>query len=211
MVTAQYTYEPFGGTTATGDASANPSKYTGREDDGTGLYYYRARYYSPTLQRFISEDPIGFAGGDVNVFAYVGNSPVMQADPFGLATFARPDQYGRLTFGPPPTGGRKDRGSGGGLGATGLIAACSTTALGTGALVGVGVLGVLALYIAMNPPKAVPITCDYPTEPVPTKNKDDDNKRSEECVKKCLHLMPSPSGDIQTSEFGGATVNAWDC
>lgn len=80
----QYSYEPFGKTTASGTANSNSSKYTGREDDGTGLYYYRARYYSPTLQRFISEDPIGFAGGDLNLFAYVGNDPISFVDPFGL-------------------------------------------------------------------------------------------------------------------------------
>ena len=39
----------------------NPFQYTGRENDATGLYYYRARYYSPTLRRFISEDPLGLA------------------------------------------------------------------------------------------------------------------------------------------------------
>jgi len=60
---------------------------TGRENDGTGLYYYRARYYSPTLQRFISEDPIGFAGGDVNFYAYVGNNPIRYIDPRGLEWF----------------------------------------------------------------------------------------------------------------------------
>lgn len=56
----QYTYEPFGPTTQTGPASTNSYKFTGREDDGTGLYYYRARYYQPRLQRFIAEDPLGF-------------------------------------------------------------------------------------------------------------------------------------------------------
>jgi RHS repeat-associated protein len=53
-----YTYDPFGGVTASGETSDNPFQYTGRENDGTGLHYYRARYYSPELQRFISEDPI---------------------------------------------------------------------------------------------------------------------------------------------------------
>jgi uncharacterized protein RhaS with RHS repeats len=48
------------------------------------LYYYRARYYSPELQRFISEDPIRLAGGDVNYYAYVGNNPVNWIDPLGL-------------------------------------------------------------------------------------------------------------------------------
>ena len=51
----QYTYAPFGQTTSTGAASTNPNQYTGRDNDGTGLYYYRARYYNPQLQRFMSE------------------------------------------------------------------------------------------------------------------------------------------------------------
>jgi RHS repeat-associated protein len=84
-VQTSYTYEPFGGTTQTGTASSNAFKYTGREDDGTGLYYYRARYYSPRLQRFLSEDPIGFAGGDANLYAYVFNNPLGYIDPTGLA------------------------------------------------------------------------------------------------------------------------------
>lgn len=79
----QYTYEPFGKTTESGSASGNTSQYTGRENDGTGLYYYRARYYSPGLQRFISEDPIGFGGG-INFYAYVRNDPINKSDPFGL-------------------------------------------------------------------------------------------------------------------------------
>ena len=48
-----------------------------------GLYYYRVRYYSPVTGRFISEDPIGFGGG-INVYAYVGSSPIDFIDPFGL-------------------------------------------------------------------------------------------------------------------------------
>jgi RHS repeat-associated protein len=80
----QYTYDPFGNTTASGAASTNPTQFTGRENDGTGLYYYRARYYSPTFQRFISEDPIGFRGGDVNLYAYVRNSPTNFTDSSGM-------------------------------------------------------------------------------------------------------------------------------
>ncbi len=48
----------------------------------TGLYYYRARYYDPTVGRFISEDPIGFGGG-INFYAYVRNDPVILTDPLG--------------------------------------------------------------------------------------------------------------------------------
>jgi RHS repeat-associated protein len=82
-VQTQYTYEPFGATTSSGAASGNPAQYTGRENDGTGLYYYRARYYNPALGRFLSEDPLGFGGGDVSLFAYVGNAPTQHTDPTG--------------------------------------------------------------------------------------------------------------------------------
>ncbi len=77
-----YTYAQFGGTTVSG-ASANPFQFTGRENDGTGLYYYRARYYDPVRSRFLREDPLGFAGGS-NYFAYVGNNPTRFTDPAGL-------------------------------------------------------------------------------------------------------------------------------
>jgi RHS repeat-associated protein len=109
----QYTYEPFGYTSVLGQASSNPYKYTGREDDDTGLYYYRARYYSPRLQRFISEDPIlapftplnvslctlnktmwlvsarirvpqSDMTQSLNAFSYALNNPVLRRDPRGL-------------------------------------------------------------------------------------------------------------------------------
>ena len=52
-------------------------------DAATGLYYVRARWYDPTLERFVSEDPIGLAGG-INPYAYVENDPVNHTDPSGL-------------------------------------------------------------------------------------------------------------------------------
>ena len=59
--------------------------FTGREyDTFNDLYYYRARMYDPKLGRFISEDPIGFAGGEINLYGYVGNSPTGKRDPLGL-------------------------------------------------------------------------------------------------------------------------------
>jgi RHS repeat-associated protein len=84
VVQTSYTYEPFGATTVSGQSNANPLQYTARENDGTGLYYYRARYYSPARGRFMGEDPVGFAGGDANLYAYVRNNPLQFVDPFGL-------------------------------------------------------------------------------------------------------------------------------
>ena len=64
--------------------SPNRLKYTGREEDpDTGVYYYRARYYDPSIGRFISEDPMGFEAG-VNFYAYVGNNPLNESDPTGM-------------------------------------------------------------------------------------------------------------------------------
>lgn len=107
-VTANYTYEPFGLTTVGPLDSNNQFQFTGRENDGTGLYAYRARYYNPSLHRFASEDPllkqeflrargpgritrrppglIGFVAANVqnlNAYAYVRNNPVNLRDPFG--------------------------------------------------------------------------------------------------------------------------------
>src|SRR2546422_539431 len=78
-----YSYEPFGKTTVTG-TSSNPFQYTGRENDGTGLYYYRARYFSSGMHRFVSEDPVGLKGGDINFYAYVLDHPINNVDSLGL-------------------------------------------------------------------------------------------------------------------------------
>jgi RHS repeat-associated protein len=83
VVQTSYTYSPYGETTFTGTASNNTSQYTGRENDNDGLYYYRARYYHPVFSRFVSEDPLGFAAGDANVYAYARSSPVNYSDPSG--------------------------------------------------------------------------------------------------------------------------------
>ncbi len=83
-VTTSYTYGPFGQTQTSGAPSPNVLQYTGRENDGTGLYYYRARLYSPQLNRFLSEDPNGQLLTTTNLYAYVDNNPITFIDPLGL-------------------------------------------------------------------------------------------------------------------------------
>jgi RHS repeat-associated protein len=118
VVGTQYSYQPFGATTATGPASGNAVQFTGRENDGTGLYYHRARYYHPTLQRFTGQDPIEFASGDANLYAYVGNVPTGFTDPLGLFPMAAPP-------GCHPGSGSKT-----------VPLLCNPTSIGVGALMG---------------------------------------------------------------------------
>ncbi|MGB2715989.1 MAG: RHS repeat-associated core domain-containing protein [Vicinamibacterales bacterium] len=83
-VQTSYTFEPFGSVSVSGAATTNTIGFTSREIDGTGLYYYRMRYYHPQLARFISEDPLQLVAGDVNFYAYVRNTPIDLVDPLGL-------------------------------------------------------------------------------------------------------------------------------
>jgi RHS repeat-associated protein len=82
-IQSAYTYDPYGVTSISGVAGINPFQFTGRENEGNGLYYYRARYYSPVLGRFISEDPTGLFGGDVNLYRYAVDNPTNFKDPKG--------------------------------------------------------------------------------------------------------------------------------
>ena len=81
-LTARYSYGPFG---EPGGQSGARFRYTGQQYlPELGLYHYKARAYSPTLGRFLQTDPIDYAN-DVNLYAYVANSPLIFSDPSGLA------------------------------------------------------------------------------------------------------------------------------
>lgn len=98
---AQYTYEPFGSMSVSGEVSGNSTLFTGREADGTDLYYYRARYYDAARQRFISEDPLDLDAGNANLYTYVFNDPLNWTDPSGegLLVLLAPAIAGAITGG----------------------------------------------------------------------------------------------------------------
>ncbi|KXK48158.1 RHS repeat-associated core domain-containing protein [Nitrosomonas europaea] len=81
--TAIHSYGPYGEPNI---ATGIRFRYTGQQFLGSlNLYYYKARFYSPALGRFLQTDPIGTAD-DLNLYAYVGNNPINFNDPSGLLT-----------------------------------------------------------------------------------------------------------------------------
>jgi RHS repeat-associated protein len=80
-----YSYDSFGNIIAASGSLTNSFRYTGREyDTETGLYYYRARYYDPSVGRFISEDPLEFAGESTSFYEYDYDDPANFIDPSGM-------------------------------------------------------------------------------------------------------------------------------
>ncbi|WP_223511789.1 RHS repeat domain-containing protein [Pseudomonas sp. GL-B-19] len=80
-------YYPFGGTAWLTAVSAlevdyKTVRYSGKEMDECGLYYYGARYYAPWLQRWVSADPQGDVDG-LNLYGFVGNNPLLYIDSHG--------------------------------------------------------------------------------------------------------------------------------
>jgi RHS repeat-associated protein len=82
-VETSYTYDPFGTTTKEGTASENTMQYAGQENDGDSLNYDRARYYSPSAARFISQDPLGQGANGPNTYLYTADDPTNAIDPYG--------------------------------------------------------------------------------------------------------------------------------
>ncbi|MCP3059576.1 RHS repeat-associated core domain-containing protein [Myxococcus sp. K38C18041901] len=87
----EYTYEPYGEAAYTGTAGTSAQTFAGREDDGTGLYYFRARYYNPKPGRFLQPEPLSqdpeaiqvyaLLGQGLPLYAYASNNPLTYNDP----------------------------------------------------------------------------------------------------------------------------------
>ncbi|MEZ6101666.1 MAG: putative Ig domain-containing protein [Pirellulaceae bacterium] len=82
---ATVAYDVFGGLTH--GEPVGRFGYAGRERDrSTELYYFRARYYQPSVARYLVRDTIAFLGNDANLYRYVGNAPLVGSDPSGNIT-----------------------------------------------------------------------------------------------------------------------------
>lgn len=92
-VQERYVYDPYGSVTiltptwTTRGSSSYAWIYLhqgGRLDNATGLYYFRNRDFSPTLGRWMQNDPAGYNAGDTNFYRDESNDPINRRDPSGL-------------------------------------------------------------------------------------------------------------------------------
>ncbi|MGB2822367.1 MAG: RHS repeat-associated core domain-containing protein, partial [Phycisphaerae bacterium] len=131
-----YAYDPFGKLLLQTGTLPDPFQFVGQfgvMTEDTGLDLMRARSYDPALGRFVSEDPIGLAGGDVLLYRYARNAPVDFIDPLGLF-----DVYDFATW--------ELAAAGTAAGVACALVAPSCPVTGTGAaLAGLGVLAVAEL------------------------------------------------------------------
>jgi RHS repeat-associated protein len=104
---------------------------SGLTDFETGLVRFGARDYDPMVGRWTAKDPIGFAGGDTNLYGYVGQDPVSYADPSGLCPWCIGGAVGTIA-------------SGGAAYLTGGDARTVATAAAVGAVAGAASMGLSA-------------------------------------------------------------------
>lgn len=105
-----YEYEAFGkavvtdvqGNTHRESTVGNPFMFAGAEfDPETGFYHMGFRYYGPDTGRFIVEDPLGFDGGNFNLYSYVSDAPTQYTDPSGLIYMDNPPGWPKTHSGSP--------------------------------------------------------------------------------------------------------------
>jgi RHS repeat-associated protein len=107
-VVARYLYDPFGNPLLKSGPMADFNRvgFSSKERHHSGLILYEFRVYDPNLQRWLTQDPIGEAGG-INLYRFLLNNPVDGVDAFGLRKL-REDEYGGLYpnnfIGPLPDG-----------------------------------------------------------------------------------------------------------
>jgi RHS repeat-associated protein len=105
---ATYRSDEFGNPTATTGSSTQPYRFTGEPRDGTGLSYLRARYYDPSIGRFMSRDP--YPGSmarcqTLNRYSYALNNPATLVDPSGHNPTRLPPERTRVPYDIPLIGG----------------------------------------------------------------------------------------------------------
>jgi RHS repeat-associated protein len=95
-IAATFTYQPFGARSDPGSPGA--FRFAGREDDGAGLSFHRARHYHLALQRYLSENPAGVVAGRANRYAYARHDPLGRVDPLGVDADPRPRSAANLAL-----------------------------------------------------------------------------------------------------------------
>jgi RHS repeat-associated protein len=86
-VVNNYQYDEWGNILTSNETVSNPFKYAGEVyDSETGLYYLRARYYDPSIGRFLNEDTVEGQINNplsLNIYTYCYNNPLIYSDPSG--------------------------------------------------------------------------------------------------------------------------------
>ena len=94
-IVARFVYDPWGNVLEGSTSWTDPILFIGRDwDDRLEMFDLLARHYDPRLGRFLQEDPLGFGGGDTNLYSYAFSDPINFLDPTGLRGSACPPQGG---------------------------------------------------------------------------------------------------------------------
>jgi RHS repeat-associated protein len=105
-IVAKYLYDPYGGLLAQSGplADFNSQRFSSKEHlKDAGLYQFGYRLYDPSLQRWLTRDPLGEVVGGYNLYAFAGNSPTRLLDAFGLDDSTGDPDLDARTSDPLPT------------------------------------------------------------------------------------------------------------